>query len=212
MSDFKPFARKADIVVQAFNDETLVYDLKTNKAFVLNQTSAIVWRFCDGTKNISEIANQISFQLKDIVTEELVWLSLEQLKKENLLENEMAELSRFDGLSRRELVRKIAFTSLVTLPAVSSLIAPTAINAASFCFPLTNNANENPLGCPCDTISDCRNPNACCGVSGGLEVCVSPDSTPLGSPCRANCECAGAATCPACIGFPRICRIGACPP
>ena len=34
-----PFARTADIVVQTLGEEILIYDLNTNKAYNLNETS-----------------------------------------------------------------------------------------------------------------------------------------------------------------------------
>lgn len=204
MSEIYPVSRKADIVVQEFEHETLVYDLKTNKALVLNSTSAIVWQLSDGKNTIDEIALKMSVILKQIISADLVLMSLEQLKKENLLEIESIEHTPFEGLSRREMVRKIGFASIVTLPLISTLIAPSAINAASGCFPLTNNANENPNGCPCDSNSDCI--TVCCGVSSGAEICVNLRATPVCQPCRGNCECPTSYSCPSIAGRPRICR------
>ena len=43
-----PKARKENLVVQESNGEVLIYDLDTNKAFCLNETSALVWQACDG--------------------------------------------------------------------------------------------------------------------------------------------------------------------
>lgn len=34
----------------------LVYDLNTNKAASLNETSALIWQSCDGSKTVAEIA------------------------------------------------------------------------------------------------------------------------------------------------------------
>ena len=56
-------ARKDDIVVKKLKDETLIYDLKENKAYCLNETSAMVWRLCDGKRSAVEIAEEISREL-----------------------------------------------------------------------------------------------------------------------------------------------------
>ncbi|MBX7171343.1 MAG: PqqD family protein [Pyrinomonadaceae bacterium] len=204
MSEIYPVSRKADIVVQDFKDETLVFDLIKNKAFVLNETSSMVWQLCDGKNSIDEITNKMSASINQTVSVELVWLAVEELNRENLIENNSFQITPFFGLSRREMVRKIGFASIITLPLISVLVAPTAINAASGCFPVTNNANENPNGCPCDSNSDCL--TVCCGVSAGAEVCVNLRATPVCQPCRGNCECPPTYTCPSIAGRPRICR------
>ena len=76
-----PKVRVADIVVQEFADEILIYDLQTNKAFCLNETSAIIWQSCDGKNNISEITEFISRKTNSSVSEDLIWLAIDQLKK-----------------------------------------------------------------------------------------------------------------------------------
>jgi hypothetical protein len=129
--DTKPVSRKADIVVQELGNEVLIYDLKIHKAFSLNETSALVWQACNGNRTINEISAQISAQLNSPVNEEFVWLALEQLKKENLIENEAEVSAPFEGMSRREVIRKVALTSLIALPIVSSLVAPMAVHAQS---------------------------------------------------------------------------------
>ncbi len=125
----KPLARKSNIVVQELKNETLVYDLKINKAFCLNETSALVWSLCDGNRTASEISGEMSVSLEALVSEELVWIALDQLSKGGLLDGEIEQ--RFMGLSRREVIRKVGFASVVALPMISSLIAPTAGMAQS---------------------------------------------------------------------------------
>lgn len=170
-NDSKPISRKSDIVIQEYGAEILIYDLKIHKAFSLNETSALVWRACDGNKTVSEISGQISRQLNSPVSEDFVWLALEQLKKDNLLENAAEVSADFDGLSRREVIRRVGFATLVALPLVSSLIAPMAIHAVSgvcggtcqcpnatvnFCSPLAGGGTRdcNLLGPTCR----CRSP------------------------------------------------------
>lgn len=210
MNKITPIARTTGIVVQDFKHEVLIYDLRTNKAYALNETSTAVWQLCDGNNSIDKIADLLSIKFKELVSEDIVLLSLELLKKENLLEAETVQTTSFEGLTRREAVRKIGFSALVTLPVISILVAPSAINAQSLSCP-GSGVPGNPNNCPCAANGNCT--SACCGVnSGGAEVCVTIDATPVSAPCRGNCECAGASTCPSCVGLPRICRIGGCPP
>src|SRR5262249_41926159 len=115
-----PQARKNNIVVQELNNETLIYDLKTNKAYCLNHTSALIWNLCDGTNSVTEISHILSQKMNQLVNDDLVWLALDQLKSDNLLEQSNEFKINYQGLTRREVIRKIGFASLVTLPIISA--------------------------------------------------------------------------------------------
>ena len=118
-----PKSRTENIVVQNLNDETLIYDLTTHKAFCLNETSAKVFNACDGETTFEELKNKFRF------TDEIIYLSLDELKENNLIKTEY--VSPFAGMSRREVVKKIGLTSLIALPMISSLVAPPAAHAQS---------------------------------------------------------------------------------
>lgn len=124
-------ARQEDIVVQELENELLIYDLRTDKAFCLNETSALIWQTCDGTKSVSEISREISEKVNSPVSENLVWLALDQLSKDDLLSDRQPVVSKFDGLSRREIIKKVGLTSMVALPLISSLVSPRAAMAQS---------------------------------------------------------------------------------
>ena len=51
-----PCRREKDLIVRQLSDETLVYDLKRDKAHCLNPTAAAVWRHCDGRTSVSQLA------------------------------------------------------------------------------------------------------------------------------------------------------------
>jgi hypothetical protein len=147
----RPTSRREDIVVQELFGEVLIYDLKADKAFCLNKTSAMVWQHCDGTKFIGEKTDAS-------VSEELIWLALDQLKKENLLSDETEIVSNFKAMSRREAIRKAGLASMIALPVISSLVAPTAAAAQSeIC---------TPIGDVCDGITPCCSGGVCVEVSG----------------------------------------------
>jgi hypothetical protein len=124
-------SRKANIVIQEFENEVLIYDLKINKAFCLNETSHLVWQLCNGINSIADISRNLSKKLKVNYSEDLVWLALDQLKKNNLLENSSEIEIDFGALSRREVIRKVGLSSVIALPIIASIVAPTAIHAAS---------------------------------------------------------------------------------
>jgi len=131
--NYRPLARTSDFVEQASGEDTLIYDLKSNKAICLNESAAIVWKLCDGKRTVSDIAVEVGKQMKSSVNEDFVLLALDQLNSDGLLAEGFEQEARFIGLSRREIIRKIGIGSLVALPIVSSILAPNAIAAQSAC-------------------------------------------------------------------------------
>jgi len=139
-----PVARTESLIVKEVDGETLVYDLKSDKAHCLNDTAARVWKNCDGSKNVSEIAELLSAESNSNVKDEVVWLALDQLEKFKLLEEAPAKPSFLAGMTRRQMVARLGIAA-VALPAIVSIVAPTAKAQAST-FP--------PMVC-------CTNPNEC---------------------------------------------------
>lgn len=137
----KPQSRKEKIVVQEYDGEVLIYDLESNRAFCLNQTSALVWQACDGKRTIAEINDWLGSQLNSQTNEDIVWLALDQLSKENLIEAEFDLPNKFSGMKRREVIKKIGFSSVAALPVIAALSAPAA-GATASCVPVTG-------GCSC---------------------------------------------------------------
>lgn len=126
-----PLARQKDIVVQQTNEDMLVYDLKANKALCLNETSAMIWQFCNGKNDVAEIAKQIQTRSAQPIPNELVEIALEKLNKENLLENYHPKTDKINKTSRREMIRKIGLATAIAFPIITSVVAPTAVSAAS---------------------------------------------------------------------------------
>lgn len=151
---FQPLARKEKLVTEQMADELLVYDLETHKAHCLNLTSAIVWQYCNGKNNISQIAKLASKDLQASVSEEVVILALNQLEKNHLLTKKENIKFILQNVSRRDLMKRIGIASAIALPISSTMVAPTALAAVS---------------CPCSSDVDC--------VSGG---CAVSCNIPLG--------------------------------
>ena len=124
-----PKSRQSNLVVQDLENEILIYDLKINKAYCLNETSAMVWQFCDGKNSVSEISRLMTSKLKTQVSAELVWLALDGLQRENLLGNDAEFTAQFAGFSRRQAIKKVGLASMIALPFISSAFAPMATSA-----------------------------------------------------------------------------------
>ena len=168
-----PKGRENDLVVQEFETEVLIYDLTIHKAYCLNQASAMVWSLCDGNNSVADIIKQISKKLKSPVTEDFVWLALDQLKEHNLLADSKEIEIKFGTLSRREVVRKVGFASLVALPSITSLVAPTALMATSHCVQAGSSVGCTSSGLNCQALAV-----SCCSrsASGFSNTTLCPDS------------------------------------
>jgi len=151
-----PEARKQGLVVQEMPDEVLIYDLDTNKAHCLNNTAAFVWKSCDGKNTVTDIAKMFEMNAGKTVSEDLVWLAIEQLNDKKLLNAEMS--STFKGHNRRDVIKKIGFASMIALPIVASLAAPTSVLANVSC------SCANPAACAgttCPSTTNCNGSGVC---------------------------------------------------
>ena len=151
-NSIQPKAREDDIVVQNTPNELLVFDMKTNRAHCLNETVAEVWGRCDGTRSVSEIAESF-----EGANEDLVWLAIDELEKHDLLE--AGEGLSLSGRSRRELVKKIGFASVIALPVVASLAAPSNALAAASCTCTAPGDCTTQTSCPSTT--NCNGSGQC---------------------------------------------------
>lgn len=145
-SDIFPIARQRDILVQSIKDEVLVYDLKTNKVFCLNETSSIIWQLCNGQNDLTSIAAQFQKESNEQIPLEFIEIALEQLNKENLLENYQPRNGSMSKRSRREMIRKAGLATAMALPIITSIIAPSAVAAASCASGLTFCNARTPFG------------------------------------------------------------------
>jgi hypothetical protein len=184
----KPKTRNENIVVQEMEKEILIYNLKTNKAFCLNEASALIYQLCDGKNSVAEISQALSKKLNQPMTDDLIWLALDSFKKDNLLEDSKEFEIDFKGLNRRQIIKKVGLTSLAVLPMVSSIIAPSAANAASGPTNLAINA-------ACTSNAQCASGNC----FGGTKCCVpgsggvSPGGNLGGAAGNGSCSTPGAA-------------------
>jgi hypothetical protein len=125
----RPIARRQGLVIQDLPDEVLVYDLDRDRAHCLNETAAFVWQRCDGRNSTAQIARTLGDQLNCEVDEKIVWLALDQLGRNHLLETPPLVPQSMTGMNRRAMVRALGIA--VTIPLVTSILAPTAQAATS---------------------------------------------------------------------------------
>lgn len=131
-----PKARTADILEQETDRELMIYDLRIDKAYNLNETLAIIYKSCNGKTSFDEVKYAFKF------TDDLIYFALDELHRENLLTN--YESRKFKNLSRREVIKKVGLASMTALPIITGLFAPSAAAAQS--ASAQNDANCLPVG------------------------------------------------------------------
>ena len=129
----KPNSRKEKLVVQVVGDETIIYDEARNHAHRLNHAAALVWQHCDGNHTVADLAAVLQRETDALVTEDVVWLALDRLEKEQLLAEPLVRPADAAKITRRDVLRKAALAGGMTLmiPIVQSMVAPTPAMALS---------------------------------------------------------------------------------
>lgn len=125
----KPVARTDRLIRQVVGQETLVYDPADDTACCLNPLATLVWRQCDGTHTVDEIAAAVQQEMALVDSaeaEEAVWRVLDELEKHNLLTPEKAGEKH---LPRRDVIKALAL--LPFFPAIQQITAPSFSTGAS---------------------------------------------------------------------------------
>lgn len=134
MEPFFPRARQTGLSVQSIQDEVLVYDETNHQAHVLNRTTALVWKHCDGKTTVPALADRLTDELAAPVSQAVVWHALRQLDQVDLLTERVALPAPFQGFKRRDFIKAGAVGAAIAVPVIISLTAPTPAHAASGCI------------------------------------------------------------------------------
>ena len=140
---WRPRARSEGLLVRELEGEVLVYDLERHRAVCLNRAAAAVWRSCDGRTDVAGLGRALGGESGG--GEEAVWLALEQLVRDRLIDGRPPRRAGSRRVTRRELIRRLGLAAAAALPLVTSIVAPTPAQAAS------------PLGSgqPCTSSAQC---------------------------------------------------------
>jgi hypothetical protein len=128
--DLRPKETRSEhLHVEEVGDEVLIYDLEGNRMHCLNAPAAHIWKLCDGRRTVREIADDLKIDLKSADREMIVSNTIGDLARLRLV-NERSKLPVL--ISRRDITRRIGIAAtFVTLPLISSILAPTSAQAAS---------------------------------------------------------------------------------
>src|SRR5437016_1556627 len=114
-----PQARKEGLLVQEVDGELVIYDEGSHKAHHLNRSAGLVWRNCDGTRTIEELAAVLRRELDATDAFNLVQLALTDLEEAHLIIELPAKISADPVITRREFFEK-AKVAAILIPVVTS--------------------------------------------------------------------------------------------
>lgn len=143
-----PVARKEDLIIKRLDDELLIYDLNRHTALCLNAVVQSIWDMCDGKTSVSQMAISLSGRMEEPINEDVIMVGLAELDRFHLLAAGTSFERSKTKMSRREMVRRLAIAGVLSLPLITSIVAPTATAAAS-CSSLGQPCGgSNPPCCP----------------------------------------------------------------
>jgi PqqD family protein of HPr-rel-A system len=141
------------------DEQVLVYDPRDDKVHLLDPTTACVLDLLEeGGWTAERVAGEVARRLEVEPSEELLALSLDELRKADLLDRSTGSLAPVTDVRRREMLRKVGLAGAAALliPAITTLTATPAM--AATCL---------PNGDPC-TVS-----GQCCSQKCSAGICIA---------------------------------------
>ena len=127
----RPRALRTGLLVQSVGDQQVVYDQRREQLHVLNRTTALVWRLCDGRHTLEELVGLVGRELDAPADANVIMLALAQLDDARLLEARVAPTGGPASLSRREMLQRAAAVAVgVLVPSITSCGSPLAPDRA----------------------------------------------------------------------------------
>lgn len=157
MTQERPKARTEGLVFQQIDEERLVHDLATGETYCLDRTATRVLIGCDGATPVSALLQQMQREAPEAgVTEASLWVTLEELRRHRLVDPASLRPTRYEGLSRRAMLRKAGLTAALA-PAIYLVTAQPlfAQSASVFCGCSETGTSSRDVDCTCISNLDC---------------------------------------------------------
>lgn len=165
--------------------QVMVYDPSENSIHLLDLTTACVLELLEqGGWDSGRMAGEVSSRTSMAVGEDLIALSLDELRKANLLDGSAALPNPMTEVSRRDVMKKAAAIgiSAFLVPAIVTLV-PSPLYALS-----CSSVNNRDVGCACSFYTQCQSFDC----SGGVCVvasCTSTINRPISCACQGDQQC-----------------------
>ena len=114
--------------------QVLIYDAREDRVHLLDTTTGHVFELLqEEGKTRESIVSELASRMNSIETDSLFQLSLDELRKADLLEHSLTAMPALSDISGRDLLRKVglAGAAAVLIPAIATLTATSAYAQAS---------------------------------------------------------------------------------
>jgi hypothetical protein len=128
---YKPRTRTDNVIAEDILGECVIYDGSTKKAHQLNSTLSWIWKHCDGTRTVDDLATAMQRDLGYDGTKNVVASGLRQLADAKLLEPASVDLSFAATTDSTVSRRSVMAGAAIVAPMISSILAPTPAAAKS---------------------------------------------------------------------------------
>ena len=164
---FVPAVRAAGLLESRVGDELVLYDVERDRAHALNPAALTLWRACDGSVDVAELALRLS------VDRDVIWFGLRELDRLGLLASPLPQSLSAHRIGRREMLKKVAVGSAIGL-AVPTIISVVAADpaAAATCRTITQSCTGGQNVCLGAPRGTCCVGLVCCGNGVPNRVCV----------------------------------------
>lgn len=142
--------------------QVLIYDARDDRVHLLDTTTGKVFELLEkGGRTREGIVGELATRMNALESDSLLQLSLEELRKADLLDDGAAPVAPLSEINRRELLRKVGMAGAAALliPAIATLTAGTAY-AQGTCLPRGHDCSS--LGGPPCCVGVCPGPASRC--------------------------------------------------
>ena len=154
---FRPNARRAGLLIERLDDETLVYDKDSHRAHCLNGFASRLWDSCTGAQSIGQMARAEGW------SDAVIIRGLEDLANAGLLHEPPPK----EPTRRRALAQ---LGRVAAIPAVVSILVPDAAAAAS-CVPFKGSCGTDSSLCCAPRCCAMNGMNAGTCIPAGASAC-----------------------------------------
>ncbi len=145
--------------------QVLIYDAREDRVHLLDTTTGHVFELLqEEGKTRDSIVSELASRMNSIESESLLQLSLDELRKADLLDDAATAVPALSDISRRDLLRKasLAGAAAVLIPAIATLTATSAYAQGS-CL---------SSGQSCGGPVPCCHGFTCTGIVRGVGTCT----------------------------------------
>lgn len=150
--------------------QVLIYDAREDRVHLLDTTTGHVFELLEqGGRTRDGIVSELATRMNTIESESLLQLSLDELRKADLLDDVSATVPALSDITRRELIRKVGLAGAAAflVPAIATLTATPAQAQASCIAQNQTCLRGGAISC-CHPLT-CQNIN-----SFGIGTCLPP--------------------------------------